>query len=257
MRRGHRGRHDRMRRHLRVPERAPALRVTVGEPTGFWCFGANTRSARWNMPVCPLTAAGCISESGGLLHARGHRSAVRPRGDGGPVHRRVRELGNPWRPPCVDWPAVDAPAAAQGSLAGRIAATASSSKPPGPWWLETWTPIWTSMNRFPGTATTALVSGGPVSALFKGASADGTRVLYETAGAHRASDTDAPRVDIYKAEVASTAGHPRPAGATPLRIALVPAAQECTTPNRHTAHRWRSAPARRPHPAHRTCGRCG
>ena len=106
--------------------------------------------------------------------------------------------------------------------------------------------------RFPGTATTALVSGGPVSALFKGASADGTRVLYETAGAHRATDTDAPRVDVYKAEVASTAGHLRPAGATPLRIALVPAAQECTTPNRQHGPPLAFSSCAPPHLAHRT-----
>jgi hypothetical protein len=83
-----------------------------------------------------------------------------------------------------------------------------------------------------GSATTTLVSGGAVDAFYKGASADGKRVIYETAGAHRPSDTDAPRVDVYKAEVASTVGHPRPAGATPLRVSLVPAYQPCTAPNR-------------------------
>ena len=74
-----------------------------------------------------------------------------------------------------------------------------------------------------GSATTTLVSGGAVDAFYKGASADGKRVIYETAGPHRPSDTDAPRVDVYKAEVASTVGHPRPAGATPTRVSLVPA----------------------------------
>ena len=83
-----------------------------------------------------------------------------------------------------------------------------------------------------GSATTTLVSGGAVDAFYKGASADGKRVIYETAGAHRPSDTDAPRVDVYKAEVASTVGHPRPAGATPVRVSLVPAFAQCPSGNR-------------------------
>ena len=99
-----------------------------------------------------------------------------------------------------------------------------------------------------GSATTTLVSGGAVDASYKGASADGKRVIYETAGAHRPSDTDAPRVDVYKAEVASTLGHPRPAGATPCACRSCPPSRSARRGTAPTAPRWHFPPATRPSP---------
>ena len=60
-------------------------------------------------------------------------------------------------------------------------------------------------------------------------SEDGSSVHFETADQLTASDTDASR-DIYRA--VAPAGHVRPAGASPFRASLVPAYNECTTPNR-------------------------
>jgi hypothetical protein len=58
---------------------------------------------------------------------------------------------------------------------------------------------------------------------------DGSSVHFQSAEQLTGSDTDSSR-DIYRAVV--PAGHVRPAGASPLRISLVPAYTECTTPNR-------------------------
>lgn len=64
-------------------------------------------------------------------------------------------------------------------------------------------------------------------ALFGGASDDGARVFFETTESLVSADTDAAR-DVYAAAVS---GYPRPKGATPMRIALVPAFRQCTAPN--------------------------
>jgi hypothetical protein len=87
--------------------------------------------------------------------------------------------------------------------------------------------------RFSGNAT--LISTGPVSlnaevpVLYDGASADGTRVFFETAEPLVVTDTDSAQ-DVYGASVVS--GYARPRGASPLRASLVPAYQPCTSPNR-------------------------
>ena len=61
-------------------------------------------------------------------------------------------------------------------------------------------------------------------------SADGTRVSFYTSELLGPSDTDASR-DIYSAGIGPVAGYPRPRGATPLRVALVPAYALCAAPN--------------------------
>ncbi len=86
--------------------------------------------------------------------------------------------------------------------------------------------------RFAGT-TTHISTGpsggnGALSAVFSGASQDGARVIFDTRESLIAADTDAAR-DVYVADVS---GYPRPKGATPTRISLVPAFRQCTTPNR-------------------------
>jgi hypothetical protein len=84
---------------------------------------------------------------------------------------------------------------------------------------------------------TTLVSTGPAStnaeafALYVGATADGTKIFFETNEVLTSDDTDASQ-DVYSASTAPSSGFPRPRGATPVRVALVPAYQECTTPNR-------------------------
>ncbi len=88
--------------------------------------------------------------------------------------------------------------------------------------------------RFGGTTT--LLSTGPTGGngafpafLFpNGLSDDGTRAFFDTREALMASDTDTS-FDIYVADVA---GYPRPKGASPMRLSLVPAYAQCTTPNR-------------------------
>jgi hypothetical protein len=88
--------------------------------------------------------------------------------------------------------------------------------------------------RFGGTTT--LLSTGPTGGngafaafLFpNGLSDDGTRAFFDTRESLMASDTDAS-FDIYVADVA---GYPRPKGASPMRLALVPSYSQCTTPNR-------------------------
>jgi hypothetical protein len=67
-------------------------------------------------------------------------------------------------------------------------------------------------------------------------SLDGTRVLFTTDWPLLASDTDSQR-DVYAADYAGPGGgedpglYVRPAGATPFRVSLVPAAAACTAPN--------------------------
>ena len=69
---------------------------------------------------------------------------------------------------------------------------------------------------------------GALTAIFDAASDDGARVFFDTLESLVSTDTDARR-DIYVADVS---GYPRPKGATPTRISLVPAFRQCTTPNR-------------------------
>ena len=86
-----------------------------------------------------------------------------------------------------------------------------------------------------GVATT-LLSTGPTGGngaftafLFtNGLSDDGTRAFFDTRESLMASDTDTS-FDIYVADVA---GYPRPKGASPARLSLVPAYSPCTAPNR-------------------------
>jgi hypothetical protein len=86
--------------------------------------------------------------------------------------------------------------------------------------------------RFGGATT--LISTGPaatpaeVPVTFTGASADGTRVFFETAQPLVATDTDSAQ-DVYGSGV--NASYPRPRGATPFRVPLVPAFQACAAPN--------------------------
>ena len=89
--------------------------------------------------------------------------------------------------------------------------------------------------RFGGTTT--LISTGPAGgngsfgAGFSGASADGTRVFFETNESLVAGDTNNAQ-DVYAAGIADTAGYPRPRGATPMRVPLVLAYDQCTSGNR-------------------------
>ena len=86
--------------------------------------------------------------------------------------------------------------------------------------------------RFGGTTTH--ISIGPaggnaaIAAFFAGISDAGLRIFFDTRESLMASDTDTAR-DVYVADVA---GYARPKGATPLRVSLVPAYQQCTAPNR-------------------------
>ncbi len=84
---------------------------------------------------------------------------------------------------------------------------------------------------------TTFISTGPVGgngdffAFFGGVSTDGSRVFYETDEALVAGDTDTSQ-DVYEASVTNYGGYPRPKGATPVTVSLVPAYSECTSPNR-------------------------
>ena len=87
--------------------------------------------------------------------------------------------------------------------------------------------------RYAGTTThisTGAVGGnGAIAAFFAGVSTDGTRVFFDTREVLLSSDTDAAR-DLYVADIA---GYPRPKGATPIRVPLVPAYKQCTSSNRN------------------------
>jgi hypothetical protein len=90
--------------------------------------------------------------------------------------------------------------------------------------------------RFGGQ--TYVISLGPTldngnkNATWEGSSPDGTRVYYETAKAQISSDTDTAQ-DVYQSSVAAVpfTGYPRPKGASPMRVALVPAFAACSAPN--------------------------
>ena len=84
---------------------------------------------------------------------------------------------------------------------------------------------------------TTFLSTGPVGgngdffAFFGGASDDGSRVFFETDEALVADDTDISQ-DVYASSITNYGGYPRPKGANPVRVALVPAYTGCTSPNR-------------------------
>jgi hypothetical protein len=83
-------------------------------------------------------------------------------------------------------------------------------------------------------ATTRVSAGpsggnGPSHASFAGASADGDTAIFTTVERLAADDTDAV-ADVYAAQMLT--GYARPKGASPLRVALVPAYDPCTAPNR-------------------------
>jgi len=84
-------------------------------------------------------------------------------------------------------------------------------------------------------ATTTIVSLGPAGghgdsfAFFRGVSADGTRVFFETDEALVATDTDISQ-DVYSSSI-TLGTYARPRGAGPLRASLVPAYEPCVAPN--------------------------
>ena len=85
-----------------------------------------------------------------------------------------------------------------------------------------------------GGATTQVSSGpaggnGAFNVSFAAASADGSTAIFTTVERLAAADTDSV-ADVYAARALS--GYARPKGASPLRVSLVPAYQQCTTPNR-------------------------
>jgi hypothetical protein len=87
--------------------------------------------------------------------------------------------------------------------------------------------------RTSGT-TTKISQGSPDAngaqgAFFVGSSEDGTRVWYASAEKLVSTDTDSG-TDVF--EIRELATYPRPKGATPLKIALVPAFEACSAPNR-------------------------
>jgi hypothetical protein len=87
--------------------------------------------------------------------------------------------------------------------------------------------------RYAGETT--LISTGPAAnnsasiAFYHGATADGTKVFFQTDEHLVSADTDAAE-DIYSATQVPI-GYPRPKGATPATISLVPAYAPCTAPN--------------------------
>ncbi len=85
-----------------------------------------------------------------------------------------------------------------------------------------------------GGTTTKLSQGSPdangaQAAFFVGSSEDGSRVWYASAEKLVSTDTDSG-TDVF--EIRQLATYPRPKGATPLKVALVPAFEPCTAPNR-------------------------
>jgi hypothetical protein len=86
--------------------------------------------------------------------------------------------------------------------------------------------------RFTGFTTHISIGStggnGTQNAFYDGASADGARAFFNTSESLLPSDTDLTR-DVYAATVN---GFARPKGATPFRVAFVPAYTACTAPNR-------------------------
>jgi hypothetical protein len=97
------------------------------------------------------------------------------------------------------------------------------------------TDVWNDVYERYGGATT-LISTGPSStsgnniAFYASNSDDGTKVYFFTDESLTSGDTDG-RIDIYANNQALSPGYARPKGASPATFALVPAYQECTTPN--------------------------
>jgi hypothetical protein len=90
-----------------------------------------------------------------------------------------------------------------------------------------------------GSATTFLTEGHngndqDVNPLFRASSADGTKVVFDTAEPLLAEDTDSVQ-DVYAAIQGTPGGYPRPKGATPLYLPLAPSHAACTSPNRQHA----------------------
>jgi hypothetical protein len=86
-----------------------------------------------------------------------------------------------------------------------------------------------------------LLSTGPASpnsqsvALFISSTDDGTKVFFFTDEKIVSGDTDTFD-DIYQSASLPTPGFPRPKGATPTRVALVPGYQECPNPGGNRQH---------------------
>jgi hypothetical protein len=72
-------------------------------------------------------------------------------------------------------------------------------------------------------------TNAPISAFYDGSSQDGTVVFFDTSERLTSADTDST-VDLYSS-TQTFPGAPRPKGASPLSIPLVPAYRECTTGN--------------------------
>ncbi len=96
------------------------------------------------------------------------------------------------------------------------------------------TDIWNDVyERYSGAIT--LISTGPAStsgnnfAFYYDASEDGTKVFFDTDEKLTSDDTDS-QFDVYSASTAFV-GYIRPRGATPSVFSLVPAFQECLSPN--------------------------
>jgi hypothetical protein len=86
-----------------------------------------------------------------------------------------------------------------------------------------------------GSTTTRLSKGpdaegnGAWLAIYVGASAEGSRVFFSTAESLSSADTDVFS-DVYMAS--ATASYARPKSATPTKVSLVIAYEQCTAPNR-------------------------
>jgi len=70
-----------------------------------------------------------------------------------------------------------------------------------------------------------------INPVYRGASTDGTKVVWETGEALLADDTDSAQ-DVYAATQGTPGGFPRPKGATPIYMPLAPSFQPCASPNR-------------------------
>ena len=63
------------------------------------------------------------------------------------------------------------------------------------------------------------------------ATPDGEHLFFQTFDRLTVDDGDT-EADVYEARFPDTSGYPRPKGAAPLRLSLVPAFERCTAPNR-------------------------
>jgi hypothetical protein len=96
---------------------------------------------------------------------------------------------------------------------------------------ETWLDVYERIG-----STTSLISTGPANThadaipIWRGQSLDGTRAFFQTDEQLTSSDTDTSW-DTYAAE-SPISGYPRPLSATPVRLPLAVAYEQCTSPNR-------------------------